>query len=113
VTWEDEPGYDGYTVVQSASADPPDVHDGKATVSVTYDVLGWVRPAASGEAFTKHIAREEERFELVRAPGGWRVAAPQLEPHVAARTVLADAAISAATRQAVREALTEASGGSR
>lgn len=78
--WPDAPGWDTFTIVSGYTVEPR----GRTSVRVVYHVLG----ALEGEE-----AREERRdktveYTLVRRGGRWKVASPQLEPHVSPEVAL-------------------------
>ncbi|MGH8047616.1 MAG: hypothetical protein ACREKL_10240 [Chthoniobacterales bacterium] len=77
-TWKDAPGWDSFVVIKSYDIGEVGWTGDKASVQITYDVLGQI----DGMKFTSKPANEEVFFELVKKKGKWKIVKPQLAPHL-------------------------------
>jgi len=90
VTWEKEPQWEGFRVVERYEAGSERRSGSSASVTVRYVVAGDVRgttwqPAGTARAGSSGTVPLEEkvRFELIKKDGGWRIAEPRaMPPHV-------------------------------
>jgi hypothetical protein len=83
VTWEEEPGWDIVSVVRGYGFRPVPAAGDTARVEVRYRIAGRVEPKdESTYRFVPADSTEVQVFELVRLPSGWKIAAPQLTPHL-------------------------------
>jgi hypothetical protein len=86
-TWEDAPGWDSLAVIKSYDIGEVGYDESKASVQITYHLLGQL----TGSAFTAKKADETISFELRKVKGQWKIEKPQLPPHLdvaSAMTVL-------------------------
>jgi hypothetical protein len=93
-TWEDEPAWDAYAVVDTATVDSIWQFGDSALVRVVYDRLGRVESTDQGpDRFIPNPTRESVDFVLRKTGGEWKVARPQILPHVGVTWLLASQAI--------------------
>jgi hypothetical protein len=78
--WPDAPGWDTFTIVAGYTVSAA----GPARVKVVYHVLG----VLEGEQARAERREQTVVYRLVRRRGAWKVAAPQLEPHVSPEVAL-------------------------
>jgi len=76
--WPDAPGRDTFTVIKSYDIGEVGWTGNKASVQITYDVLG----PLSATTFTSKPTKEEVSFDLERTKGRWKIVGPQLPPHL-------------------------------
>ena len=76
--WKETPGWDSYTVIKSYDIGEVGHTGNKASVQITYHVVGQV----SGPEFTPQTDKEEVTFELEKKNGKWRITDPQNGPHL-------------------------------
>lgn len=76
--WKETPGWDSYTVIKSYDIVEVGRTGDKASVQITYHVVGEV----SGPEFTAKTATEKVTFGVVKKNGKWKIAGPQIGPHV-------------------------------
>ncbi len=78
-TWPDAPGWDTFTIVSGYRTAPLGRPTSRrAKVRATYAVLGVLEGEEAKETPKEQIID----YVLVRRGGGWKIASPQLEPHV-------------------------------
>lgn len=82
--WPEAPGWDTITVIHSFSIGEAKINGQKARVPVKYHVLGRME----NDTFKPAPAVEEVTYELEREQGHWKVAEPQLMPHIAVADVI-------------------------
>jgi hypothetical protein len=82
--WPDAPGWDTFTIVTGYTVSRGRHTARSATVRVVYDVLG----VLEGEEARRTPERPTVLYRLVRRGGRWKVASPQLEPHVSTNVAL-------------------------
>lgn len=76
--WPDAPGWDTFTIVSGYTVGPVRQYRNSAKIHVTYTVLGVLEgETAKAESRTKTVV-----YTVVKRGGKWKVAKPQLEPHV-------------------------------
>ena len=76
--WPDAPGWDTFTIVSGYRTAAIGRNTRRATVRATYDVLG----VLEGEEAKETPKEQVVEYVLVRRSGRWKIASPQLEPHV-------------------------------
>lgn len=77
--WPDAPGWDTFTIVSGYRTAPLGRPTSRrAKVRATYAVLGVLEGEEAKETPKEQIID----YVLVRRGGGWKIASPQLEPHV-------------------------------
>jgi len=76
--WKETPGWDSYTVIKSYDIGEVGHTGNKASVQITYHVVGQV----SGPEFTVKSSEEKVTFELEKKNGKWRITDPQIGPHL-------------------------------
>ena len=82
--WPDAPGWDTFTIVAGYTVSRVRQTSRSARVRVVYDVLG----VLEGEVARKTPERPTVVYSLVRRSGRWKVASPQLDPHVSPKVAL-------------------------
>ena len=84
--WKDAPGYDSSIIVRSYRVGEPKVQGARATILVTYDVVGFIGGNTSWEAYTpsSESFKDEVRipYELILKNGTWKVHGPDQAPHI-------------------------------
>jgi hypothetical protein len=86
--WKDAPGYDSSIIVRGYKAGPPEVRGGKATIVVTYDVVGMIAGNTTWEAYAGNASAETFKdqvkisYELILRNGSWKVHGPNEAPHI-------------------------------
>jgi len=83
--WPDAPGWDTFTVVKSYDIDEVGWTGNKASVQITYHVLGTL----SAFTFTPKPADEIVSFELRKRKEKWKIISPQLQPHLFVASAIA------------------------
>ena len=87
--WANEPGWNEFTVIRGYSVAPAVVTGDSASVAVAYRRLGRVAhfggPALH---FVLDSATDTVAFALRETGGAWRIAAPEIDKHVAIEHVL-------------------------
>jgi|HubBroStandDraft_6_1064221.scaffolds.fasta_scaffold06445_2 hypothetical protein len=83
VSWEDEPGWDTYTVVSGFQISSEKQSQDAATISVVFSVVGTM----SGDGPLKEERKKESlEFHLKRVGTDWKILEPMEPPHVSIRT---------------------------
>jgi hypothetical protein len=82
--WPDAPGWDTFTIVSGYTVSPARQTSRSAKVRVVYDVLG----VLEGEVARRTPERPTVFYSLVRRSGRWKIASPQLDPHVSPKVAL-------------------------
>jgi hypothetical protein len=83
-TWEDAPGWDSFAVIKSYDIGEVGYDESKASVQITYHLLGQL----AGSAFTAKKTEESVSFELQKVKGQWKIEKPQLSPHLEADSAI-------------------------
>lgn len=88
--WQDGPGWDTTTLVDSAEIASPRIGRDEARFTVRYHSLGTVHTDGYGQPVldTGSAGLEQKVFKLVRVQGRWKVAEPQDQPHLSVGYVL-------------------------
>lgn len=86
VIWQEEPGWDGYAVIAGYHVEAIHRDSSTARFRVIYDVVGSI-DAANQVRYVRNHRKQTVAFTLVLTDNGWRIAAPQIEPHVLASKV--------------------------
>jgi hypothetical protein len=76
--WPDAPGWDTFTVIKSYAIGEVGWTGKKASVQITYDVVG----TFSALTFTPKPEKEAISFELRKRKDKWKIISPQLQPHL-------------------------------
>lgn len=76
--WEDAPGWDSASVIESYDIGEVATTGNKASVRIKYNVLGQL----SEFTYTQKPAEEQVVFNLKKADGLWKIGSPQLPPHL-------------------------------
>lgn len=76
--WPEAPGWDTFTVVRSYEIQKTSPSKDGVNVKVEYLLAGEMR----GEEFIPKNKKEGVTYHLVQVDGKWKVAEPQLQPHV-------------------------------
>ena len=82
--WPDAPGWDTFTIVSGYTVSRVRQTSRSAKVRVVYDVLG----VLEGEVARRTPERPTVIYSLVRRSGRWKVASPQLDPHLSPKVAL-------------------------
>ena len=83
--WEEEPGWDEATVVRGFSIHRMPAAGDTARLAVRFDRAGIIEPKdEAAYRFVPRDSSEDEVFKVVRVRGRWKIADPQIEPHVRA-----------------------------
>jgi len=82
--WPDAPGWDTFTIVAGYTVSPLRRTARSASIRVVYDVLG----VLEGDEARETPERPAVIYRLVRRAGRWKVASPQLDPHVSPKIAL-------------------------
>jgi hypothetical protein len=77
-TWPEAPGWDSMAVIKSYDIGEVGRTGNEANVQITYTVVGQLE----GFNYTAKPAKEAVDFELVKTKGKWKIASPQLPPHL-------------------------------
>jgi hypothetical protein len=77
-TWTETPGWDSFTVIKSYDIGEVGTTGSKGSVQIIYHVVGQI----SGPEFTAKTADKEVTFEVVKKNGKWKIAGPQIGPHL-------------------------------
>lgn len=87
IDWEDEPGWDTFTLTLGFRILEERVHKDHATVRVAYDVAGEV-----DSSWRLELKRWTETitFQLIRKAGKWKIEAPTIQPHVSPKVLQDD-----------------------
>ena len=89
VTWPEEPGWDIVTVARSTAVRPLPAVGDTARVEVVYADAGIVEPLDGMRyQFSAQDSTERQVFKLVRQAGAWKIADPQVEPHISPATAV-------------------------
>lgn len=87
--WPDEPGWDGFVVINGMTTEPLSADSSTARVRVSYQRLGYMwNTALRAFRFVPDVGTESRVFTAVLMDEGWFLAEPQQPPHVAVRAVL-------------------------
>lgn len=92
--WKDAPGYDSSVIVRGYKVGQPSVRGGKATVEVTYDVVGFIGGNTVWEAYNEKAPTDtfkdlvRVQYELVTKNGAWKVHGPDVGPHISVEVAL-------------------------
>jgi len=92
--WKDAPGYDSSVIVRGYKVGQPSVRGGKATIEVTYDVVGFIGGNTMWEAYNAKVPTEtfkdqvRVQYELVTRNGAWKVHGPDVGPHISVDVAL-------------------------
>ncbi len=104
VTWEDEPGYDRYTVIRGYTVRPLRADSSTGRVEVRYDRLGYVQTTGrTTVAFEAAEGPELRVFTVALTDNGWRIVAPQIDQHVLVEPALRHSPFSPEDRRLVEE----------
>ena len=82
--WPDAPGWDTFTIVSGYTVSRMRHTTRSARARVVYDVLG----VLEGEVARRTPERPTVIYSLVRRSGRWKIASPQLDPHVSPKVAL-------------------------
>lgn len=100
VIWEDEPGYDSYTLITGYRLRALHADSSTGRVEVAYTRAGYVRATGdSSVSFKPDAAREVQVFTVALTFNGWRIVAPQLDQHVLVEPALTQSPFSPADRR--------------
>lgn len=89
VVWADEPGWDEVTVISDYQILPIRADSSTARIEVRYRVLGDVTPTSrTTMGFVPREGTEALVFTVVLTGNGWRIAAPQIRPHILPSAIL-------------------------
>jgi len=84
-TWEDEPGWDGVTIVSGYQIVSTKVSQSRAVISVRWQVIG----DFSGEGVVARQKEELVEYHLKLVGALWKIDSPVICPHVSAVTLRA------------------------
>ena len=102
--WPDAPGWDTFTVINDYAIGKPRIHGARASIVVTYTVLGELDSTPSFRPADQSHKKERVEYVLLRSrkhwtfaangapdeevngPPLWRVEKPQLQPHISLGT---------------------------
>jgi hypothetical protein len=87
-TWLDAPGWDTVIVVSSFRVVEAKQSSGKAQVKVDYNVIGEL--VAHPWALNEQLGFKTVVYELVKADGRWKIADPQIPPHISVQSAIRD-----------------------
>jgi hypothetical protein len=89
--WEDEPAWDAITLIRSVRVGRDSIDGDSERVAVIYEVVGSLEGTPEGTPMKLVPRQETQRVEFVLAQikGHWLVAAPTINPHVLADSILA------------------------
>ena len=79
VSWEEESGWDHFTVIEGFKIDSIKIADASATVVVEYAVVGSVNDSL---LLNPQPKQEVITFNLSKTGSGWRINSPLIPPHV-------------------------------
>lgn len=89
VIWIDEPGWDRFAVIDGYALESLHADSSTARTKVRFRRIGHIESRGGGKAnFISDVHHEEIVFTSALTDNGWRIVAPQIEPHVAVDTVL-------------------------
>lgn len=103
VIWEDEPAFDSYTLITGYQLRMLHADSSTGRVEVAYARAGYVRATGdSSVSFQPDSGREVHVFTVALTFNGWRIVAPQLDPHVLVGPALTQSRFSPADRRQVQ-----------
>jgi hypothetical protein len=79
------------TVVSGYEVQAAVIEDSVATIEVTYDVVGGIRPTVPPGTYVfdqSFAGRHVVSFTVVETDAGWRIASPLLVPHISVSDAL-------------------------
>jgi hypothetical protein len=97
--WQDEPGWDAYTVIRSYDIAPATIMGDSASVRITYRRAGEMESGAQALEFVPDTGTESVLFALHRSDGSWKITAPQINQHVLIERVLKIKPLADSTRR--------------
>jgi hypothetical protein len=86
--WNDAPGYDSSIIVRGYKAAEAEARGDKATIVVTYDVVGMIAGNTMWEAYAANPSSDSFKdqvkisYELILKNGKWKVHGPNELPHI-------------------------------
>jgi len=92
--WKDMPGYDSSIIVRGYTAGTPQIRGGRATIVVTYDVVGMIAGNTMWEPYTANSSSESFKdqvkisYELILNRGSWKIHGPDEVPHISLEVAL-------------------------
>jgi hypothetical protein len=92
--WDDAPGYDSSIIVRGYKAAEAEIRGDKATVVVTYDVVGMIAGNTMWEAYAANPSSETFKnqvkisYELILKNGKWKIHGPNELPHISIHLAL-------------------------
>jgi hypothetical protein len=106
VIWPEDPGWDSYAVIRNSGVDPIRADSSTARVSVTYEVVGHVETTGRTTArFVPDSSTERFVFTVALTDNGWRIVAPQIDPHLLPGAALSYSPLSQVDRGKLRALL--------
>ncbi|MGH7645492.1 MAG: hypothetical protein ACREMR_07885 [Gemmatimonadales bacterium] len=104
VIWEDEPGYDRYTLIKGYEVRSIRADSSTARVEVGYERLGYVQTTGRNTvAFQSAQGLEVRVFTVALTDNGWRIVAPQLDQHVLVEPALRHSPFTAEDRTRLQQ----------